>query len=92
MHSFSMAINGVMWLMFADDDPIPLQIHCYPRAVSEISDEDSGSDVAASDFPTPPVESISVSYGNPEQVMMSETVTVTFEPESTMTSHQVVSS
>ena len=88
-----MVINDVMWLMFAGDSPIQHQTQDrHPSTVSEISNEDSGTYVAASDYPTP-VESVSVSYVNSEQVVigvMSETVTL--EPISAITSHQVVSS
>ena len=79
-----------MWLMFTGDYPINLQTQDrYTRAVSEISTEDSGSYVAASDFPTP-VESTSLSYVNPEQVVMSEAV-ASEQPESAITPHQLVS-
>ena len=87
MYSFS----GVMWLMFTGDHPINLQTQGhYTSAVSEISTEDSGSDLAASDFSTPGEELMSVSYANPEQVVTSETVT-SRKPEDAITPHQCVS-
>ena len=82
------AINGVMRLMFAGDHhPMEQTQYGSNITISETSNEASGSYVAASDYPTP-LESVSVSMMQPEQVILSEPVTQ--EPDDARTPHQLV--
>ena len=80
-------MNCLMWWTFAGDHLMQEIQYGSNTAISETSNEASGSFVAASDYPTP-LESVSVSMMQPEQIILSEPVTQ--EPDDARTPHQLV--